>query len=319
MALANTHPRHGYYTSRAPFGAAGDFITAPDISQMFGELIGLWCASVWEQMGQPRRVLLVELGPGRGTLASDALRAIRQVSPAFRQALELHLVETSRRLRAEQAAALAGENPAWHDAFAHVPRAPLLLIANEFFDALPVRQFLPDGRERRVGLDGDALRFLDEASAPGVSEDSPERQALATAIAERVVAEGGASLLIDYGAERHDGGDTLQAVRRHRYAPVLESPGEADLSAPVDFGALAKAARQAGAAAHGPVGQGVFLRLLGIEARAALLAAKASAEQRAQISSALRRLTEPDAMGALFKVLAIADPRLKLLDGFAPC
>ena len=331
MELCLSHPAHGYYRRGRPIGAAGDFVTAPEVSQMFGELVGLWCAAVWQAMGAPRPVRLVELGPGRGTLLADALRAAKTV-PGFRDAIEVHLIESSDTLRAEQAERLGDARPAWHERFETVPAGPVLAIANEFFDALPIRQFerVGDGwRERVVTLDSsEGLGFaaagapraeesgLGAAPAGSIVERAPAREALAAALARRIAAEGGAALIVDYGHARPGLGDTLQAVRRHRPHGVLDDPGSADLTAHVDFSALARAARGAGAAAFGPVPQGEFLRALGIEARAARLRQNASAGQREAIDSALRRLTGNHAMGALFKALAIAHPASGVPPGF---
>ena len=331
MELCLHHPAHGYYRHGRPIGASGDFITAPEVSQTFGELIGLWCAAVWQAMGQPQRVRLVELGPGRGTLLADALRATRTV-PAFRDAIELHLVESSEALRAEQAALLGEAQPTWHEVFETVPPGPFLIVANEFFDALPIRQFeRVDGawQERVVTLapSSQALRFAATESMPvdmglgcapagTIVERAPEREALAGALAARVVADGGAALIIDYGHEQPGFGDTLQALKRHRRHDVLDDPGTADLTAHVDFSALAAAARRAGAGVFGPLPQADFLRALGIEERAARLRQGASAEQAAEIDSALRRLTGIQGMGALFKALAFAHPALTALPGF---
>lgn len=307
MAEANAH----YYATRDPFGAAGDFVTAPEVSQMFGELIGLWCVEVWRAMGAPRPLRLVELGPGRGTLMSDALRAAG-LAPDFLAAADVWLVETSPVLRAAQARAVP--RAGFREAFAETPDGPLLLVANEFFDALPVRQFVRQGQgwiERRVGLDGDRFIFL---GAGEVAEAAPARDAAMAEIARRVAAFGGAALAIDYGYLESAPGDTLQAVREHRFAPPLEAPGEADLTAHVDFAALARAARAEGAAVHGPVEQGDFLRALGVEARAAALRPRGGAA----VDAALRRLTAPDAMGSLFKVIAVTHPDLAPPPGFSP-
>ena len=331
MELCLSHPTHGYYRRGRPIGAYGDFITAPEVSQMFGELIGLWCAAVWQSMGQPQQVRLVELGPGRGTLLADALRAVRTV-PAFRDAIDLHLVETNESLRAEQATLLADAHPTWQECFETVPPGPVLVIANEFFDALPIRQFERVGnawQERVVALapSSEVLRFAATDSVPveaglgcapsgAIAERAPAREALAGALAERIAAEGGAALIIDYGHERPGFGDTLQAMRRHRRNGVLEDPGTADLTAHVDFSALASAARQAGTNVFGPVPQGRFLRSLGIDARAARLQQNASADQAADIDAALRRLTGGHGMGELFKALALAHPALDTPPGF---
>ncbi len=331
MELCLHHPAHGYYRWGRPIGAAGDFVTAPEVSQMFGELIGLWCAAVWQSMGQLQHVRLVELGPGRGTLLVDALRAVRTV-PAFRDAIDLHLVESSQSLRAEQATLLADAHPTWHEGFETVPPGPVLVIANEFFDALPIRQFERVGnawQERVVTLapSSQALRFAAADSVPveaglgcapsgAIVERAPAREALAGALAERIAADGGASLIIDYGHERPGFGDTLQAMKRHSRHDALDEPGSADLTAHVDFSTLASAARREGANVFGPVPQGRFLKALGIEARAARLRQNASADQAADIDAALRRLTGAHGMGELFKALALAHPALDTPPGF---
>ena len=333
MELCLSHPTHGYYRRARPIGGAGDFITAPEVSQMFGELAGLWCAAVWQAMNRPARVRLVELGPGRGTLMADALRAVRGV-PAFRDALDLHLVETSEALRAEQAALLAEARPTWHESVDTVPPGPLLVIANEFFDALPIRQFERIGdtwRERVVALapDCQALRFAATGTAcaesaglgrpaPGaIVERAPARDALAATLAARIAADGGAALIVDYGHVRPGTGDTLQAMKRHRRHGVLDDPGSADLTAHVDFSALAAAARREGTNVFGPLHQGLFLKALGIEERADALRRNATAEQVQAIDAALRRLTGAHGMGALFKALTIAHPALGTPPGFA--
>jgi NADH dehydrogenase [ubiquinone] 1 alpha subcomplex assembly factor 7 len=318
-----------YYGSRDPLGRAGDFITAPEISQMFGELLGLWAAATWQIMGAPSPFRIVELGPGRGTLMSDALRATARV-PGFLEAARVDLVETSSALRDRQAAMLgrASAKISWHASLEEVPPGPAIVIANEFFDALPVRQFVRTERgwcERLVGLEGDRLAFglaadaepgLQQAGAVGeVLEIAPTGARIAHALAERLARGGGAALILDYGYWGPGSGDTVQAVKRHAYTDPLEDPGEADLTTHVDFAQLAGAAASAGAAVHGVVAQGAFLRALGIEARAAALKTAAGAAQAADIDAALQRLTARDAMGELFKVLAIADPRLQELPG----
>jgi SAM-dependent MidA family methyltransferase len=326
MALCLGHPRHGYYMTRDPFGARGDFITAPEISQMFGELIGAWAATVWRQMGAGG-VQLVELGPGRGTLMADALRAAKTL-PDFRDALSVHLVETSPVLRAQQERTLSGAGVAvaWHDSVETIPHGATLAIANEFVDALPVDQFVQDNgwHMRMVGLvDGrlafalapDPTRAL-AADAPAGALIEVRHDAPIAALARRIAQHGGAALVIDYGHAETAFGDTLQAVHGHQYADPLAGPGEADLTAQVDFAALARTARREGAAVRGPVAQGAFLRRLGIAARAARLKASASPQQASDIDAALARLTAPEQMGELFKVLAIADPKLGALPGF---
>lgn len=336
MELALAHPQHGYYRTRDPLGRQGDFITAPEISQIFGELIGLWCADTWERMGRPDPVLLVELGPGRGTLMADALRAA-EVRPPFRRALRVHLVETSPVLRAAQKKAL-GDAPSWHETLETLPHGPLLAIANEFFDALPAHQFVRSEsgwRERVVRLDpsGDGLSFdlaerptkaqrlipsrLGEAPVGTQWEVSPTALVIAAELARRTADDGGAALVVDYGHVLGGTGETLQAVRGHQRHEPLAEPGKADLTTHVDFAALADAATAAGAVCHGPVTQRAFLRALGLELRAAALVKAASPAQAPLVESGARRLIEPGGMGTLFKALAIADPKLTDLAGFS--
>jgi NADH dehydrogenase [ubiquinone] 1 alpha subcomplex assembly factor 7 len=338
MAEALGHPRLGYYrralsSSAGPLGAEGDFTTAPEISQMFGELLGAWLAERWLVMGRPSTVRLVELGPGRGTLMADALRATRGVA-GFHAALDLHLVDTSEPLRAAQRAALAAFTPTcaptWHERLDDVPAGPLLLVANEFFDALPVRQFhrTAEGwRERMVGLGPDgALRLalapgptpfaavLPNAAAGAEAEFSEAGRALAAEVGARLREHGGWALIVDYGYDSSAPGTSLQAVRGHSGTGILDRPGETDLSAHIDFAALATAA---GVPAFGPVAQGDFLRRLGIEARAHALKRQASAEQVRAIDAALARLIAPDQMGTLFRVLALGDDRSAPPAGFS--
>ena len=329
MAAANGDPEHGYYARRDPLGGAGDFITAPEISQVFGELIGAWCAVAWRGMGAPGRVLLVELGPGRGTLMADMLRATRRVA-GFREALDIRLVETSPALARLQKEALGGVAAAWHRGLSEVPDGPLLVVANEFFDALPVEQYVArrDGWHRRaVAADTDGFRFVDgprvgdpPACGPAVDgeirETSPRSIVIAGEIAGRLAAGRGAALIVDYGYAAPATGETLQAVARHRYTDPLAAPGEADLSAHVDFPALARAARAAGARCHGPVTQGEFLQRLGIGVRMDRLIAAAAPGQREAIRAARRRLTGEPAMGRLFKALALTDPGAPVPAGF---
>jgi len=338
MALALTHPTLGYYATRDPFGVRGDFVTAPEISQMFGELIGLWAAAVWQRMGSPKRVNLVELGPGRGTLMTDALRAL-MVVPAFRAAIDVHLVEASPLLRAKQQEALGGFGIpiAWHGDVAEVPDGRLIVIANEFFDALPLHQAVKasDGwHERMVGIDEedrlafalnpDPVRGLDGMLPPRIRaapngalfEWHPDRNV--SDLAARLVRSGGAALIVDYGHLESGIGDTLQSVTAHGFAAPLASPGEADLTAHIDFAALARAAERAGARASRPVKQGEFLRRLGIAKRADMLKVRATPTQAANIDAALARLTAMGAtgMGELFKAIAVSDPKLGVLPGF---
>jgi len=331
MALCLGHPIHGYYRTRDPLGAQGDFTTAPEISQMFGELIGAWSAYVHGLMGGPDPLVLVELGPGRGTLMADALRALRAALPEVRVAP--HLVETSPVLREAQERTLAGTGAVWHAGIESLPPGPALILANEFFDCLPVRQFerRPTGwHERQVGLARDgALAFgLSPEPIPGLEADGPDGAlmsvptaglALMRSVARRLCAEGGALLAIDYGHVRPGFGDTLQALSGHRFTDPLAAPGEADLTHHVDFAALAKAAEAEGAARHGPVDQGDFLAAIGLFARAGRLKARADPAQSAAIDAAVSRLTDPgrSGMGSLFKVLAVSGPSLGPLPGFA--
>lgn len=333
MAEALGHPRLGYYRHATPVGAAGDFTTAPEISQMFGELLGAWLAERWLAMGRPAPVRLVELGPGRGTLMADALRATRGV-PGFHAALDLHLVDTNEPMRAAQRSVLQSFTStvptAWHERFDTVPEGPLLLVANEFFDALPVRQFHRTSRgwvERMVGIDENgALRLalapgvtpfaklLPDAAVDAEAEICEAGRALAAAIGDRIARHGGWALIIDYSGETAGRAASLQAVRSHQGADILDRPGETDLSAHVDFAALAEAS---GVAAFGPVGQGAFLRELGIAERSEVLKRKASPEQARTIDAALVRLIAPDQMGTLFRVLAMGDSKSAPPVGFS--
>jgi NADH dehydrogenase [ubiquinone] 1 alpha subcomplex assembly factor 7 len=321
-----------YYAARDPFGRDGDFITAPEVSQVFGELIGAWCAASWEGIGRPDPVLLVELGPGRGTMMADILRAARG-APDFARAVRLHLVERSPSLRALQAERLSARAPVWHDGIATLPPGPMLLVANEFLDALPIRQFQRAGtawHERRIGLgpDGESLVYaLDPAFNPlardlppapenAIAELCPRALALGAALGARLARDGGAALFVDYGYHPRACGDTLQAVRRHRPQAVLDEPGSADLTAHVDFDSFAASARAAGAAIFGPVPQGAFLARLGIAARETALLQRATPAQADIIRSGCRRLIDPAEMGELFKVMALAHPAAAL-EGFA--
>jgi NADH dehydrogenase [ubiquinone] 1 alpha subcomplex assembly factor 7 len=339
MAEALGHPTLGYYRRAMPLGAGGDFTTAPEISQMFGELLGAWLADRWQAIGKPAPVRLIELGPGRGTLMADALRATHGVA-GFHAALDLHLVDINTPLRAGQEAALAAYKPTWHEGFDEVPDGPILLVANEFFDALPVRQFekTPQGWcERMVGLapDGETLTFAlspgpspfarllpaglrDGDLAPGtVAEASAAAIDLADRIATRLVREGGWALIIDYGRDSAIPGGTFQALRGHCPVDPLDRPGETDLTAHVDFAALAEAAHSKGAQVFGPASQGAFLRRLGIEQRAETLKAHATPAQRAAVDAALLRLIGPEQMGTLFRVLAVGGDRSTTPAGFS--
>ena len=337
MALSLTDPAHGYYMGRDPFGRGGDFITAPEISQMFGELIGLTCAEAWQAMGRPESFQLVELGPGRGTLIADALRAGKVVD-GFNRAARLSLVEVSPALRARQEETLAGmvgHPPQWLDAFSKIPQGPLIVVANEFFDVLPVRQFVMtrDGWREKLVVAGKTGGFAftlaakpptrDEAprapiKAPlgAVFETCPAGVALAAAVGRRLQRHRGLALIVDYGHDATALGDTLQAVKGHRYAAPLADPGDADLTAHVDFQALKRAAGAAGAQVFGPIDQGRWLTALGIRMRADSLK-KASPGRAGDIDAALQRLTGGDAMGRLFKALALASPGMPKPAGFA--
>lgn len=323
MALANAH----YYATRDPLGAKGDFVTAPEISQLFGEMIGLTLLDHWQRAGMPAALRLVELGPGRGTLMADLLRAAA-LRPAFLDAARITLVETSPALRSAQAHALAGHDVEWADTLDGVPAdAPLYLVANEFFDALPIRQFRHTGThwtERHVGLTpSGAFGFLDIAAAPpdappnptaaAVFESCPAACAVAADIGQRLRATGGLALIVDYGyAQGH--GDTFQAMKAHAFVDPLATPGEADLTAHVDFAALARAA---GTRSFGPAGQGEFLAALGLETRAAMLA-RARPDQAASVQAGAARLTDPAEMGTLFKALALTGPGGPAPAGFPP-
>ena len=331
MQLCLQHPVHGYYTTRESIGR--DFITAPEVDQMFGELVGLWAAQVWLGMGAPPALHLVELGPGRGTLMADALRATRSVA-GFLDAVAVTLVETSPRLRAAQRRALEGRAPrlAFASAVAELPGGPAIILANEFFDALPVRHYVsgPAGwHERVVGLDdGGGLRFgaardavpgLDApAGTPGrILEVNHAAIETMAALAARIVRDGGALLACDYGHAASGFGDTLQAVRGHAYVDVLAEPGAADLTTHVDFAALARTARDAGACVHGPVAQGGCLQRLGGAARAAQLRRRADARQDVAIDAALHRFIAPDSsMATLFKAFAVTPPGAPVPAGF---
>ena len=351
MGLCLGHPDHGYYNTRDPFGRGGDFTTSPEISQMFGEVLGAWCIDRWRRMGEPK-FDLIEFGPGRGTLMADMLRTAGKVTPAFVQAATVQLVEMSPVLRDKQAAALAGYEVLWHEAIEDIPDGPALYVMNEFLDALPVRQFVMTEAglaERCVWVDAgtDRLAFVVERqarvpltpsspsggegrdermstlcaseSAPHpnpfphwrrgndaplgtIIETNPAALAITRELCARLHDHGGAALIVDYGYDQPGQGETLQAVKGHARADPLENSGEADLTAHVDFAALAEAARQAGGQVEGPYPQGEFLPALGIQHRAETLAAAGS---QAALP-ALRRLTAPDQMGVLFKAMVLS-------------
>jgi NADH dehydrogenase [ubiquinone] 1 alpha subcomplex assembly factor 7 len=308
-----------YYATRDPLGEGGDFVTAPEISQMFGELIGLWLADIWSQAGRPEPVHYVELGPGRGTLARDALRAAAKAGLVP----QVHFVEASPTLRGLQGQVVPQAQ--WHNDVASLPAdAPILLVANEFLDALPVRQLVRaevGWRERMVTfqdgrflpvvgdrpMDAAVPDLLCEARPGTILETCPGAAAVVDEVARRLVAQGGAALFVDYGHATFHTGSTLQAVRGHRKVDPFADPGEADLTALVDFATLADVARAPGARWLGTVEQGAWLCKLGIDERAAALARAAPAQAEA-VAVARDRLVEPDQMGALFKVLGLAAP-----------
>ncbi|AWZ19223.1 hypothetical protein RTM1035_15487 [Roseovarius sp. TM1035] len=317
MAVCLMHPEFGYYATRDPFGARGDFITAPEISQMFGELLGLCLAQVWLDQGRPARFLLAELGPGRGTLMADVLRATQRV-PGFREAAEVHLVEGSAVLRAAQRRAIAGD-VIWHERVESLPEGPLYLLANEFFDALPIRQFQRSGegwRERVVGQSAGQLllglggpvappalaeRLVDTREGDIVETCGPAAAVMAE-IGARIEGQGGAALIVDYGDWRSLG-DTFQALKAHQPVDPLAEPGAADLTAHVDFEALALAAAPALHTRLTP--QGVFLERLGIAARAEALARNLSGPALETHLAAYQRLTGAEEMGTLLKVMGL--------------
>jgi NADH dehydrogenase [ubiquinone] 1 alpha subcomplex assembly factor 7 len=312
-----------YYNAADPLGSAGDFITAPEISQMFGELIGLWLADIWSRAGKPEHAHYVELGPGRGTLARDALRAARQYGLEPR----VHFVETSTALRDVQFANVPGVH--WHDDLSSLPTSgPILLVANEFLDALPIRQLVKTDegwRERKVGLEGTAEsgRFIfvtgsqpmdsavpeaqRNAEAGTIIESSPAAAAVIYEVAGRLAQQGGAALFIDYGHDETRLGSTLQAVRAHEKVSPFAMPGQADLTAHVDFAVLARVAQSRGAEWSGTVPQGEWLQRLGIEARAETLS-RSAPEHADALQAAMNRLVDADQMGTLFKVMGLSAP-----------
>ena len=298
MAACNAH----YYATRDPLGVGGDFTTAPEIHQMFGEMVGACLADCWHRAGAPENAIYAELGPGRGTLAADALRVIGA-------GVEAHLVETSPPLREAQQTRVPGAT--FHAAIEQLPPRPLLLVANEFLDALPVRQWIGD-EQRLVMLHGDTLAFTANGM---IVENSPVREAAVAAIAAHLVRHGGVALLIDYGHARSAPGDTLQAVRGHRFADPLAHPGEQDLTAHVDFEAVADTARNTGAAVTALAPQGEWLTRIGIVQRAESLI-RQNPDRASDIGSALTRLTATDQMGELFKVIALHSPDWPAPAGF---
>lgn len=337
MALCLGHPEHGYYMTRDPFGKGGDFTTAPEISQMFGEMIGAWLADTWMNMGEPSNVILLECGAGRGTLMADAMRATKQVA-GFHEAVQLHLLEISPVLKLAQQDALKGYDATWHSDIESVPTdSPLLILGNEFLDALPVRQlvFTDAGwQEKVIKIDiNDTLRLYEiEADSKvktlippmlipskigGHLEVSLEQNDFISKISKIVLKQGGNAIFLDYGFIHNVAGDTLQAVKNHSYCDVLDSPGEVDLTAHVNFARLSQQLMEENLTVHGPVSQGEFLKRLGITVRAEDLRRVATDKQRVEIDVALKRLTgdktKDGEMGTLFKVIAFSsDPAINL-------
>lgn len=319
MALCLGHPQHGYYVTRDPLGGEGDFITAPEVSQVFGELIAVWAVSQWQAMGEPSSFLLVELGPGRGTLMADVLRTLRRAAPACAAAARVHFVETSPVLRGRQRAAV-GEGASWHGSLPEVPDGPVILLANEFFDAIPIRQFERRGgrwHERVVGVVEGALSLGLGPPVPGpaghegdIVEPSPAREEIARHIGARLSRHPGAALIIDYGHLATAPGDTLQAMRGHRFVPVTEEPGACDITSHVDFASLSKALREGGGVVHPALTQGDFLRAMGLEARFGQLIGRADPATGAILGRQMARLADGEQMGKLFKVLAATAPGL---------
>lgn len=313
-----------YYATRTPFGEEGDFTTSPEISQMFGEMIGAWLVDIWLQMGQPENVQLIELGPGRGTLMADIMRTISSW-PAFKSSVSIHMIENSPQLRQAQATTLKNYRPTWYDRLDEVPAGLNFIVANEFFDALPIHQFKKvkgEWKERAVDydeventfrfttvpLDFDVASIMPEGflKAPDgcIFEVSPSSLSVLDQISARISENGGAALIVDYGHSETGLGDTLQSVAAHNYSDALENPGTKDITAHVDFATFKTVASQR-VRVHGPVTQGEFLKSLGIEQRGESLAANATDEQRRDIIHALQRLTATAEMGSLFKVMGL--------------
>lgn len=343
MAECLMHPEHGYYQQQAVFGAEGDFTTAPEVSQMFGEMLGLWLADRWIKMGEPDAINLIELGPGRGTLMADILRATEPVED-FQAAITVHFVEASSQLRAQQAERVPSVHAStaqWHNTLASVPSddvVPSLIIANEFFDALPIHQYEKTGGkwvERMVGVIakdskselalvggpcGPQFSLVDTAIKAGpegsIAEVCPAALTVVGDIAERLNTGGGAALVVDYGYRKAAAGDTFQAMQNHAFTDPFVAPGEADLTAHVNFELLKTAATEKGLNAFGPAMQGMFLMAIGLGARAQVLAGQGDEAFQASILSDLKRLTATDQMGTLFKVLALQPHDLAPPPGF---
>lgn len=330
MELALQHPVYGYYRKRNPLGAKGDFVTAPEISQMFGELIGLWCAEAWRDMGKPKEFVMLELGPGRGTLMQDALRATRKIT-GFHEALRLHLFESDEALRRLQEEKLGIFAPLYVDDLNHLPTLPTLIVANEFFDALPVHQLVEvelQGNktlvERRVGLANDELVLIDVAEeTQGVRKEgrvfevSPLAVNFMKIVTQHILKNDGAALIVDYGYAVPSGSGTLAGISEHQYVDFLQSPGEIDISALVDFAALKQCALAENAKVYGPIGQGEFLQTIGIDIRTQMLKQSATEEQKKLIETSLHRLVDEEQMGTRFKVMALTSSNWYSVPGFS--
>lgn len=326
MSLCLAHPEQGYYMRRDPLGAQGDFTTSPEISQIFGELLGLWLSAQWQKQGKPKCALL-ELGPGRGTLMNDLLRATKKVA-GFHEAVSIYLCEISPVLKQKQWATLAGkhERVEWIAEVESLPKMPLFFVANEFFDALPIRQFI-NNSERMVGIENDQLVFVMPTKGGAqkdprvkreddIVETCPDAKPIIAHLASTIAHHGGAGLVIDYGYTGGSRGDTLQALRNHQYHDVLKNPGEADLTAHVDFDLLAHHAQTVGAKTFGAIPQGKFLLQIGASQRLMSLCQHARDDQRNAIMSGFERLIAHDQMGELFKVLAVLPPEADRAEGF---
>lgn len=314
MSMCLTHPEHGYYMKRDPLGAKGDFTTSPEISQIFGELLGLWLAAQWQKQGKSDAIV-VELGPGRGTLAADLLRATKKVA-GFHDNISLHLIEMSPALRQKQWQMLAGKHAQihWHETLDELPEKPIFFIANEFFDALPIHQYV-NGVERMVACKNNQLVFTPQET-DNIIESSPASIEVMKKLSSHIAQFGGAGLVIDYGYTVGSKGDTLQAMKNHTYHSILENPGEADITAHVDFAALKDCALEAGASCFGAMPQGKFLLQIGASQRLMTLSQNAQAEQRPELLSGFERLISHEQMGELFKVMAVLPADAPKPEGF---
>jgi len=337
MRIAANDTDYGYYQSRDPFGTLGDFITSPEITQAFGEIIGLWCLTAWQNAGCPDKTILIELGPGRGTLMLDILRTVKKILPKFMESIELHLVESGTTLRQQQRLTLKDYHVTWHDFINTIPQGPSLILANEFFDVLPIDQYLmtKDGwHEKLITHDPEENKFsfitvpvskkkiskfrfeISKAETNSIFERNRSAEKYAESIAKRIFSNGIAALLIDYGYVKSGFGDTLQAVKSHRYYDPLTDIGNADLTAHVDFANLEAIFKKTGVAVHGPVLQRNFLTTLGIEHRTMTLVKKATTEQALLLIKGCQRLIAQNGMGSLFKVMAITPENASTPEGF---